>query len=155
MPNVFEPEWEAELPAPWNLRGARVGQAAGARRLGATVYEIAPGGVVSPLHTHAANQEMVIALSGPVTLRIPESERVLEPGELVACPVGRPGAHQLRNRGTEPARVLVLSEMRMPEVAEHLDSGKVLVFHGTWKDRSLLAFSSSDAVPQMTGEPGG
>jgi hypothetical protein len=63
--NVFEPEWDVELPAPWRLRMARVGHHAGSERLGASVYEIEPGGVVSPLHTHFANEEMVIACLRP------------------------------------------------------------------------------------------
>jgi uncharacterized cupin superfamily protein len=154
MPNVFEPEWDAELPPPWRLRMARVAQAAGAQRLGASVYEIEPGGVVSPLHTHFANEELVIALSGSVTLRTPDDERVLEPGEVFACPRGREGAHQVRNRGDEPARVLIVSEMNMPEVAEHLDSGKLVVIHGTgFEDFTIEAYKRDDRVDQMLDEP--
>src|SRR5215213_4618251 len=44
MPNVFEPEWEHEMEAPFSVRAERVGAGAGAERLGATVYEIDPGG---------------------------------------------------------------------------------------------------------------
>jgi uncharacterized cupin superfamily protein len=98
-PNVFEPAWEAEVPAPFAFRATRIGHAAGARQLGASLYEIDPGGAVSPLHVHWANEELVIALTAGVTLRTPDAERVLEPGELVACPPGPDGAHQLRNRG--------------------------------------------------------
>ena len=35
----------------------------------------------------------------------------LEPGEVVAFPRGERGAHQVLNRGDEPARFLVVSEM--------------------------------------------
>jgi uncharacterized cupin superfamily protein len=152
--NVFEPEWDVDLPAPWRLRMARVGAGAGSRRLGASVYEIEPGGVVSPLHTHLANEELVIALSGPVTLRTPDGERVLEPGEVVACPIGAEGAHQIRNRGGEPARVLIVSEMNLPEVAEQLDSGKLVVLHGTgFEDFTVEAYRRDDRVEQMLDEP--
>jgi uncharacterized cupin superfamily protein len=152
--NAFEPEWDMELPPPWRVQAARVGHQAGASRLGATVYEIAPGGVVSPLHTHYANEELIVALSGPVTLRKPDGERVLEPGEVVACPTGPEGAHQLRNRSDEPARVLVVSEMRYPEVAEHIDSGKLVVIRGTgWEDFEMEAYRRGDAVDQLTDEP--
>jgi hypothetical protein len=38
MPNIFHPEWEAELQSgDMILRAARVGAAAGARALGATL----------------------------------------------------------------------------------------------------------------------
>lgn len=153
-PNVFEPAWEAEVPAPFAFRATRVGHAAGARQLGASLYELDPGGAASPLHTHWANEELVIALTAGVTLRTPDAERVLEPGELVACPPGPDGAHQLRNRGEAAARVLVVSTMRVPEVAEHLDSGKVVTI--TRHDESAVeAFRRADAVAPMLDEPGG
>ena len=66
---------------------------------------------------------MVIA--GRPTLRTIDSERELAPGEVVACPVGKRGAHRLDNRSEEPARVLVVSTMRAPEINEYPDSGKV------------------------------
>jgi uncharacterized cupin superfamily protein len=69
MANILSPEWEAELPG---LRGQRVGAAAGAEKLGATLYEIDPGGRVSPLHVHHANEELLIVLSGTPTLRTGE-----------------------------------------------------------------------------------
>jgi uncharacterized cupin superfamily protein len=152
--NVFEPEWDVELPAPWRLRLARVGHHAGSERLGASVYEVEPGGVVSPLHTHFANEELVIALDGPVTLRTPDGERVLAPGEVVACPRGPEGAHQIRNRGEETARVLIVSEMNLPEVAEHLDSGKLVVIHGSgFDDFTVEAYRRDNRVEQMLDEP--
>ena len=52
MANVFESDWDVEIPEPWSLRFARVGHQAGSERLGATVYEVEPGGVVSPLESH-------------------------------------------------------------------------------------------------------
>ena len=153
-PNVFDPVWEAEVPGPFAFRAARIGHATGSRQLGATLYEIDPGGAVSPLHVHWANEELIIALTTGTTLRTPDAERILEPGELVACPPGPDGAHQLRNRGDAPARVLVVSTMHLPEVAEHLDSGKVVTITRT-DESSVEAFRRTDAVAPMLDEPGG
>lgn len=153
-PNVFEPGWEAEVPAPFSFRAARVGHAAGGEQLGASLYEIEPGGAVSPLHLHWGNEELVLALSSGVTLRTPDGETVLGAGDLVACPAGPTGAHQLRNRGDTPARVLVISTMHFPDVAEHPDSGKVLAL--TQPDPSgVTAFRRTDAVSPMHDELGG
>ncbi len=129
MPNVYEPDWQFESDrAPFLGRAARVGAQAGAQRLGATVYEVAPGGRVSPLHVHHANEELVVVLAGRPTLRGAQgASRELTPGEVVACPAGRAGAHRVENATSEPARVLIVSTMVFPEVAEHLDSEKVLV----------------------------
>jgi uncharacterized cupin superfamily protein len=157
MANIFEPEWTFEdNQSPWLLRGSRVGAQSGAERLGATVYEIAPDGLVSPLHVHHANEELIIVLSGGPTLRTPDGTRELQPGEVVACPAGRRGAHRVENNSEHAVRVLIVSTMVFPDIAEHLDSEKVLVLTSP-PDRAgsedlLLAFRRDDAVPPRSGE---
>ena len=126
MPNVFEPEWEHEMEAPFAVRAQRVGAGAGAKSLGATLYEIDPGGAVSPYHVHHANEEMLIVLDGAPSLRTPDGVRELERGDLVSFPAGAAGAHRVFNDSDAPARVLLISTMVFPEVAEHLDTSTVL-----------------------------
>jgi uncharacterized cupin superfamily protein len=151
MPNIQNPEWEAELPG---LRGVRVGAAAGAEKLGATLYEVDPGGRVSPLHIHHANEELLIVLVGRPTLRTGDGERELAEGDVVAFPAGRRGAHQVLNHSDAPARVLIASTMLYPEVVEHPDSGKVLAISGRPDETAavMLAFRREDAVPVTHGE---
>src|SRR5262249_49414919 len=120
-----------------------------------TIYEIDPGQNASPFHLHHANEEMIIVLSGRPTLRTLGASRVLEPGEVVACPTGRAGAHQLQNETDTPVRALVVSTMIYPEVAEMLVSDKVLVIThppGT-SDRLFGAFPRSAIVDRLAGEP--
>lgn len=124
-PNVFAPEWEPGTPP--GLRGARVGAAAGAGELGATVYELEPGAAVSPYHLHHANEELLVVLSGRPAVRTPDGVRRLEPGAVVAFPAGQDGAHRVSNPDGDPARVLLVSTMRYPDVCEHLSTGATLV----------------------------
>src|SRR5262249_47591233 len=126
MANIFEPEWVVRDQAPLIGRAARVGAQAGAEQLGATLYEIDPGGHGSPFHLHHGNEQIIIVLAGRPSLRTLCGTHTLEPGELVACPVGRRGAHQLQNNSDEPVRALVISTMVYPEIAQ-LDSDKILV----------------------------
>jgi uncharacterized cupin superfamily protein len=152
--NIFEPEWVEHDQPPLIGRAARVGAQAGAERLGATLYEIDPAGCGSPFHLHHGNEEMIIVLSGRPTLRTVDGTRELETGEVVACPVGRRGAHQLQNNTDQPVRALVISTMVYPEVAEQLDSEKILVLSappGT-ADRLALAFPREAQVDQLAGE---
>jgi uncharacterized cupin superfamily protein len=123
-PNVLEPSWEPGTPP--GLRGARVGAAAGATELGATVYELDPGSAISPYHLHYGNEELLVVLSGRPTLRTPDGVRRLEPGAVVAFPRGPDGAHRVANPGDEPARVLLVSTMNLPEIAVHVSTGTVL-----------------------------
>lgn len=128
MPNIYEPEWDSEVARPpFVSQRARLGRQAGSQKLGASLYELAPGASSFPLHIHHANEEMIVVVSGRPTLRDLDSERELVPGEVVACPVGRRGAHRLENRGSEPARVLIVSTMLYPEVNEYPESGKLMV----------------------------
>jgi uncharacterized cupin superfamily protein len=149
MTNLFSDDWEAELPEPFRLKVFRAGAAAGAERLGATVYEIAPGGAVSPYHVHHGIEEMLVVLSGRPTLRTPDGWRELEPGELIAFPAGDRGAHRVSNRSDAPARVLLLSDTHYPEIAEHLDNGTMLAMTGPGQGRVFLAGASSEITEAM------
>ena len=154
MPNLFKPEWVERTDAPLRGRTARVGAAAGAERLGATLYEIDPGQNGSPFHLHHGNEEMIIVLSGSPTLRTIDGTRALDAGDVVACPVGRAGAHQVQNLTSDPVRVLVVSTMIYPEAAEMLDSDKILVIShppGT-PDRLFGAFPRAAQVDRLAGE---
>jgi len=126
MANVLDPNWDAEQDRPpFTWRRARLGRQAGSEQLGASLYELPPGASSFPLHVHHANEELLVVLSGAPTLRSIDSERALEPGEVVACPTGRSGAHRLDNRTAEPVRVMIVSTMIAPELAEYPDSGKM------------------------------
>jgi uncharacterized cupin superfamily protein len=129
MPNLFEPSWDAERDdPPFRWRRARLGRQAGARELGASLYELPPGGATFPLHAHFANEELLVVLAGRPTLTGSDgSARELETGELVACPAGREGAHRLDNKTDEPARVLIVSTMKAPEINEMLEDGSYWV----------------------------
>ena len=125
MANIFDPDWDAERDEPpFRWRRARLARQAGARDLGASLFELAPGAASFPLHAHYANEELLIVLAGRPTLTVLDgSSRALEPGEVVSCPAGRDGAHRLDNHSGEPARVLIVSTMRSPEINEMLEDG--------------------------------
>lgn len=139
MANVYADDWDAALPAPFQAKAARVGASAGARELGATVYELAPGGAVSPYHVHGGNEELLVVLSGRPRLRTPAGTETLAPGDVASFPAGPDGAHRVSNAGPEPARVLLVSTMRFPEVAEHVDTGTWLAMTGPEEGRVFPA----------------
>jgi uncharacterized cupin superfamily protein len=126
MPNVFRRDLEEHVDREgFTLDGESVGLNAGAERLGASVYELPPGQANCPYHYHLANEEMLVVLRGKPDLRTPEGWRRLEEGEVVAFRVGEQGAHQVVNRTEENVRILIVSEMRSPEIAVYPDSGKI------------------------------
>lgn len=138
--NINRPGWDRDLPeAPFGARAMQVGSRAGAAELGVTLYELDPGGAVSPYHSHHANEELLVVLSGEPALRTPEGTRRLEPGDVVGFPRGPEGAHRISNPGEQPARVVVHSTMHLPDVAEYPDTGAVLAMTGPAEGRTFPA----------------
>ena len=119
----------------------------GAELLGCTVYELPPGERVFPYHWHLGNEEWLIAVSGRPTLRTPEGERELAPGDVVAFPEGEGGGHDVANRTGEPARVAIFSTRRRG-TAFYPDSDKV----GAGPPQDRRYYRRSDAVDYWDGE---
>ena len=156
MSNIYEPQLEpAEARAGFDHRRAQVGKQAGSDRLGAGLYEIAPGNATFPYHYHLGNEELLIVIQGRPHLRTPDGWRQLEEGEVVAFPVGERGAHQVANRTDQPVRVLMVSEMRSPEITLYPDSGKVGAREhapGSGREGLRSSFHTSDGVDYWDGE---
>lgn len=151
-PNVFQDRFSLEFGG---RRAEPVVREAGAEELGGTLYELPPGSDGLPLHIHHALEELVVVISGTPTLRTLQGESELLPGDVVAFPRGRRGAHALENRSTEPVRYLMLSTKSMPEVVEYPEQGTVRVLtrapfdppkpDADPADQFMLLFERSDA----------
>ena len=131
MPNIYEPEYDVDRDEPpYVWRRARLGRAAGAQRLGASLFRVPPGGTTFPLHAHLHNEELLVVVEGTPTLRTGDgdgAERVLVRGEVVAFPAGPAGAHELRNESDADVSVLLVSTMLAPEVNLFPDTGELWV----------------------------
>ena len=114
----------------YDFRRAKLGEAAGREKLGCSLHEVPPGKRAWPYHYHEANEEAIYVLDGRGTLRTPDGEVTVEPGDYVALPTGEGGAHQLRNDGEEVLRYLAASTMCEPDVLVYPDSRKVGVYAG-------------------------
>jgi uncharacterized cupin superfamily protein len=130
--------------APW----ARLGPLIGAERLGATIYELGTDQSVCPYHYEYGNEEWVLVLDGHPTLRAPDGEHVLEPGDVVCFPEGPEGAHKGTNREPTAAFIVMLSTKAELDVTVYPDSGKI----GVYPLGKL--FRETDAVDYWDGETG-
>jgi uncharacterized cupin superfamily protein len=156
-PNVFGQTWEREVAhGPFALRGTRVGAAAGSQRLGACVYELAPGKRNLPYHAHFGIEELLIVLHGRPTLRRPDGERDLAPGEVVAFAAGRDGAHQLINNTDSPVRYLMASSSAAADLIEYPDSGKIGARGGSFGSPDAVSYtlSAAEQLGYFDGEDG-
>ena len=121
-------EESGERPDGYGLAYARLAPALGAVKLGASVYDLAPGQSSFPYHYEYGCEEWLLVVSGRPTLRHPGGEDELEPGDLVGFPEGPEGAHTVSNRTDETVRIMILSTKGGPGVAVYPDSDKVGVF---------------------------
>jgi uncharacterized cupin superfamily protein len=128
--NLFgEQDWdEANDRAGYEHHATVVGKRLGADLLGGTLYELPPGEKTWPYHYEIGCEEWLVAVSGKPTLRTPEGEQELAPGDVAVFPEGPDGAHQVINRSDEPCRVLILSSKSSVAVVHYPDSKKV----GLW-----------------------
>ena len=90
-------------------------------------------------------------MTGRPTLRSPEGERELQPGDCVLFPSGPEGAHQLTNSSDEPVRVLLVSNFALPRAAVQVDSDRLMVRWGSGADERLW-FRKADATDYWDGE---
>ncbi len=107
-----------------------LGQAAGAEKLGCSLFEVAPGKRAWPFHYHFANEEALYILEGSATLRLGSEECALRAGHFVNFRSGPNSAHQLLNTGSVPLRYLCFSTMIGPEVCGYPDSNKLGLIAG-------------------------
>jgi uncharacterized cupin superfamily protein len=92
-------------------------------RLGATLYELAPGAPEDRIHMHYGAEEMFFVLSGRPVFRNKNSKETLAPGDFVFCPEGRAGLHVFSNPGDERAEILAISAGSFPDVVAYPEHG--------------------------------
>jgi uncharacterized cupin superfamily protein len=132
-------EYDASDPEGFRAGMNRFGRSQlGATMLGGSLYELPEGQSVCPYHYEYGNEEWLIVLEGRPTLRHPEGEEELEPGDVVCFPVGPDGAHKVTNRTGDRVRVLMISTMVEPSVAVYPDSDKIGVWPGDMRDHVLV-----------------
>lgn len=136
-----------ETPDGFRCNAASIGKRLGASLMGMTVYELPPGQAVCPYHFEWTDEEWLVVLAGNPTLRTPEGERVLEPGDAVCFAVGPDGAHLVR-ANDETARVALMSTKNPVGFAEYPDSDKV----GVWADGTHYMLRRSEHLDYWDGE---
>ncbi len=142
---------DGDEPPGYGSRYAQIGGGIGGEHLGGTLFELEPGQHAGPYHWEAALEEWLWVLEGSPSVRTPEGERRLRPGDIVCFPVGPAGAHKVTNAGQERARIVMLSNRAIPNAIVYPDSDKVAVC--LTADAPSLHFLRSAAVDYWHGEP--
>jgi uncharacterized cupin superfamily protein len=75
----------------------------GLRQFGVNRVELAPGAWSTERHWHRTNDELVIVISGELTLVTDDGEEIFGPGDCVGFRMNDPNAHHFQNRSDAPA----------------------------------------------------
>ena len=78
--NADEVEVREMIKGRHNMRLRQLGKPAGSIALGATLTEVAPGGISFPRHAHNVNEEAIYVLSGSGEARIGDARVPVRPG---------------------------------------------------------------------------
>jgi uncharacterized cupin superfamily protein len=113
--NVRSNEW-SESQAEGRKRRLTNGTA-----IGATLYELSKGGGIA-YHFHPGDEELLIVLSGRLTLRIPEGTHQLGPGDVMHFAASPEGAHGMRHDAEEPVRYVMISTRVSPGATVYPDT---------------------------------
>jgi uncharacterized cupin superfamily protein len=146
--NVFHAVTEVSPTARKGYRAGAVelGPGIGAALMGATVWDLAPGERNARYHYDHADEEWLLVLRGRPTVRHPDGEDELEPGDVVCFPPGPDGAHSVANLTAEDVRVLMLSTQNVPTVVVYPDEGQVLVYTGHEGDNLVVPRSAGELL---------
>jgi uncharacterized cupin superfamily protein len=138
----LELERSDEDPEGFRSAWSHLGPDAGAKKTGATLYELPPGQSICPYHYEYGEEEWLLVLQGEATVRTPDETSAVGPMELVFFPTGPSGAHEVRNDSSEPVRVLMFSNVVLPTATAYPDSDKVGVYTGDKAEDALFVRSS-------------
>lgn len=120
-------------------------------QLHVSFMEIPPGRSAYPFHFHDGITEAFVVLSGSGTVRTPDGEIGIGPGEVIVFPPGPAGAHRITNTSeTEPLRYVDLDTTQVPDVVHYPDSGKTAYITG---GGAVAVWRDGDAVDYYDGEP--
>ncbi len=150
--NIASPQFTYDPADPDGFHAGmfRFGPLVGAKKLGATLYELPPGQALCPYHYEYAEEEWLLVVSGRPSVRHPGGTDELKPWDAICFRTGPDGAHQVRNDSDETVQVLMWSDVPQPAVTVYPDSDKIGIWTGN-PDDDVMVRRSSD-LPYYDGE---
>jgi uncharacterized cupin superfamily protein len=84
-----------------------------------------PGQYSFPYHFHRNAEELMMVISGSMTVRTPDKLETVTKGDIVFIEMGENGAHQFFNHTEESCTYLDIRTLLTIDIVEYPDSGKI------------------------------
>jgi uncharacterized cupin superfamily protein len=124
-----------------------LGAAAGSRKLYVNVDRVKPGAKSVKYHSHTAQEEFFLILSGEGTVRLDGETRPVRMGDFFAKPAGEGIAHQFINTGKGILEILDCGLVDPDDIVLYPDEGTILL------KREHKAFRLGDALEGWVSDP--
>lgn len=139
---------------PFNLLtlSPRLSRNVNSKHLVFDLRRLEPGKYSFPYHFHRNAEELMVIISGSMTIRTPEGLKIAEQGHIIFCEMGEAGAHQFYNHGTVTCEYLDIRTVVGIDIAEYPDSGKIgiLPYRDFYeKDGQVDYFQREENVQQI------
>jgi uncharacterized cupin superfamily protein len=132
MPTIIQPEKlefkvDPSVLEAFKLKSIspRLGDVCNAKHMMFDIRQLDPGKYSFPYHYHHNAEELMMIISGSLTMRTDQGFKIVNKGELVFCEVGETSAHQFFNHTDEPCVYLDIRTTPGIDVTEYPDSGKI------------------------------
>ncbi len=126
-PEILEYQTDINALADYGLKTLlpRLGTQAGSTHFTFDIRKLEPDAFSFPYHAHRNSEELMMLISGSMTLRTPGGFSILEKGDLVFFETGESGAHQFYNHGSVSCEYLDIRSTIGMDVVDYPDSGKI------------------------------
>jgi uncharacterized cupin superfamily protein len=128
-----------------SMQGRRqiaVGKAAGLTQFGANIVVLAPGALSSLRHWHEEQDEILVVLSGDLTLVDDHGETALSAGDVAAFPAGDANGHHIVNKSGSDGTFFVVGTHTPTETAWYPDIDMMVK-----ADENGFNFTRQDGTP--------
>jgi uncharacterized cupin superfamily protein len=105
-----------------------------------------PGQFSFPYHFHRHAEELIMIISGTMTLRTQKGLDIMSKGDIVFFEMGESSAHQFYNHSEEPCTYLDIRTLFGVDICEYPDSGKINIIP------SIEIFDKDSKVEYFKGE---
>ena len=104
-----------------------------------------------PYHFHHNSEELIMIVSGSMTIRTPKGLEIANKGQLVFFEIGESGTHQFYNHDTIPCVYLDIKTAIGIDVCEYPDSGKINIspFNETFEKESQVDYNKGEENVQL------
>jgi len=124
----------------------RLSTLVGSKNLFLDIRLLNPGQFSFPYHFHRHAEEMMMVISGTMTMRSPNGLEIMEEGDIAFFEMGETGAHQFFNHTTAPCTYLDVRTLFGADICEYPDSGKVNIIP------TIEIFDKNSKVDYFKGE---